>query len=125
MPRKPDAANLGNPIRKLRQQLRLTQDKLGELLGMNGHAIRNLENGRMKLNVNIFRRIILALGAEYRSGRKLWLVPLSQTPCSPTTLFAWSQSSKPDDELKRNDYKCLCYRIGVLLESADPRQYHM
>jgi hypothetical protein len=87
--------------------------------------MRNLENGRMKLSVNIFRRIILALGAEYQSKRKLWLVPLSQTPCSPTTLFAWRQSSKPNDELKRNDYKCLCYRIGVLLESADPRQYNV
>jgi transcriptional regulator with XRE-family HTH domain len=125
MPRKPDAANLGNPIRKLRGQLRLTQDKLGELLGMNGDAIRNLENGRIKLSVNIERRILLALGAEYRHKRKVWFVALSQTPCSPATLFAWRQAGEPDEELKRNDYKCLSYRIGALLASAKPRQYHM
>jgi transcriptional regulator with XRE-family HTH domain len=124
MPKKPAAANLDNPIRKLRQQLKLTQDKLGEYLGMNGDAIRNLENGRMALSGRIFHRIIDPLGAEYRHKKKTWFVPLSKTPCSPTTLFVWRQASKPNEELKRNDRKCLNYRIDALLESVSPQQYH-
>jgi transcriptional regulator with XRE-family HTH domain len=125
MPRKPDAANLDNPIRKLRQQFEVTQDRLGELLGMNGDAIRNLENSRMKLTGRILHRLIFAVGAEYSSKRKVWLLPLSRTRCSPRTLLAWRQALEPDEELKRNDHKCLCYRIGALLASAKPRQYHM
>ena len=125
MPRKPDAANLNNPIRRLRQQFKVTQDKLGELLGMNGDAIRNLENGRMKISGRIFHRIILAVGAEYSSTRKIWLLPLSRTRCSPATLYAWRQASKPDEDLNYNDRKCLSYRIDALLESVEPRQYHM
>jgi transcriptional regulator with XRE-family HTH domain len=125
MPRKTDAANLDNPLRKLRQQFEITQDRLGELLGLNGDAIRNLENGRMKISVRIFRRIMLALGAEFRSKRQAWFVPLSRTLCSPATLFAWRQaSSEPDENLKTKDHECLCYRIDVLLKSVNPRQYH-
>jgi transcriptional regulator with XRE-family HTH domain len=125
MPRRPKAANLDSPIRKLRQQFKLTQDKLGELLAMNGDAVRNLENGRMKISGRIFHRIILALGAEYSSTRKLWLVPLSRTRCSPATFLAWRQASKPDEDLRQGDCKCLCYRIDALLNSVEPRQYHM
>jgi transcriptional regulator with XRE-family HTH domain len=125
MPRKTDVANLDNPLRKLRQQFKLTQDKLGQLIGLNGDAVRNLENGRMKISGRIFRRIILALGAEYRPKRRAWFVPLSQTQCSPATLLGWRQAAKPDEALKREDQKCLCYRIGALLESVESRQYHM
>jgi transcriptional regulator with XRE-family HTH domain len=123
MPRTPDSANLENRIRKLRQQFQITQDRLGELLGMNGDAIRNLENGRMKITGAILHRIIIAVGAEYSTKREIWMVPLSKKRCDPATLRAWRQAAKPSDVQKRKDYEALASRIAALLAYSKPNEY--
>jgi transcriptional regulator with XRE-family HTH domain len=125
MPRTPDSANLKNRIRKLREQFQITQDRLGELLGMNGDAIRNLENGRMKINATVLRRIIVAVGAEYSTKREIWMVPLSKKRCDPATLMAWRQAAKPKDMQKRKDYEALASRIAVLLAYSRPNEYNV
>jgi DNA-binding protein Fis len=127
MPRKPKPVNLDNPLRMLRQQLgRVSQDRLGKILGWtNGDAIRNLENGRMKISAEIFRRIIDALGLEYRSRSKRWFVVLSDVPGDWLTVMAWRQSSRPSAELKLRDYQALSYRIAALLGYAKPEDYNM
>jgi transcriptional regulator with XRE-family HTH domain len=124
VPRKPDAANLENRIRKLREQFRLTQDRFGELLGMNGDAIRNLENGRQKISGTILRRIITLVGAEYSTKNKIWKVPLSRMKCSPATLRAWRQAAKPSNKLKSEDFEALSCRLAALLAYSKPEEYN-
>jgi transcriptional regulator with XRE-family HTH domain len=125
MPRKPKAANLEHPLRKLRQQFDVTQDKLGELIGMQGTDIRNIENQKMKLSSRIFRRILNLLGAEYSTNRKLWLLTGTRKRASKETLFAWRRASEPGSELKRNDQNSLSYRIAALLNYVKPSEYHV
>ena len=126
MPRKPKPANLDNPIRKLRQQVGISQNGLARILGTNGDEIRNLENGRIKkFPAEIFRRIVDALGLEYRSRSKRWFVVLSDIPGNWLTVTAWRQSSRPSVELKLRDYQAMSYRIAALLAYAKPDEYNM
>jgi transcriptional regulator with XRE-family HTH domain len=125
MPKRPDPANLDNPIRELRRQLGITQDRLAQILGTNGDEIRNLENGRMKMRDDLFRRITFAIGAEYSSDRKVWLLYASKKPCDSTTFMMWRQSSRPDAATKRADFKALSYRIASLLAHTKPDEYNV
>lgn len=125
MPRTPDVANVEKPTRKLREQLGITQDRLGALLGMSGSDVRNLENGKQKHSAAIFRRILIAIGAEYSVKRKKWLVPGSGKLCDWTTLLAWRQSARPSNMQKRKDYEALSSRVAALLSYAEPDKYNM
>jgi DNA-binding XRE family transcriptional regulator len=125
MPRAPDSANLENRIRKLREQFQITQDRLGELLGLNGDAIRNLENGRMKIAGPILHRLITAVGAEYSTEKKVWRLPASRIKCSPLTLEAWKQAAKPSNKQKRKDHHALSWRIAALLVYSKPQEYNV
>jgi len=132
MPRRTDPANLDNPIRKLRRQFGITQNRLAEILGTNGDEIRNLENGRMKMRDDLFRRIRSVMGAEhssdridYSSDRNVWLLYGSKKPCDSTTFEMWRQSSRPDAATKKADFKALSYRIASLLEHTKPEDYNV
>lgn len=125
MPRKPKPANLDNPIRILRQQLGISQNRLAEILGTNGDAIRNLENGRMKIIAETFHQIIDRIGAEYRSRSKRWFVVLSDLPCDWNTFRVWRQSSRPSFDLKLRDHQALSYKIAALLGHAKPEEYNL
>jgi len=125
MPKRTDPANLDNPIRKLRRQAGITQDRLAEILGTNGDEIRNLENGRMKMRDDLFRRITSVMGAEHSSDRNVWLLYASKKLYDSTTFMMWGQSSRPDAATKRADFKALSYRIASLLEHAEPEDYNM
>jgi transcriptional regulator with XRE-family HTH domain len=132
MPKRTDPANLDNPIRKLRRQLGITQDRLAEILGTNGNEIRNLENGRMKMRYDLFKRITSAIGAEhsshridYSGDRNVWLIYGSKKPCDPTTFMIWRQSSRPNSAIKKADFKALSYRIAALLAHTKPDEYNV
>jgi transcriptional regulator with XRE-family HTH domain len=125
MPRAPADANVEKPTRKLREQLGVTQDRLGVLLGMSGADIRNLENGKQKHSAAIFRRILILVGAEYSVKRKKWLVPGSGKLCDWTTLLAWRQSAMPSNMQKRKDYEALSSRVAALLSYSEPDKYNM
>jgi DNA-binding XRE family transcriptional regulator len=125
MPRKPKPANLENRIRKLREeQFDLTQDRFGDLIGMCGYDIRNIENGRQKISAKILRRLITLVGAEYSTKKKIWKVPLSPIKCSSATLNAWRRAAKPSNKLKRDDYEALSSRLAALLAYSEPKEYN-
>jgi transcriptional regulator with XRE-family HTH domain len=111
----------------LRQQLgRISQDRLAEILSTNGDAIRNIENGRMKISAEIFRRIIDVLGLEYRIRSKQWFVVLSRNTLGDwRTVMAWRQSARPSAKQKRKDFDAIAYRLAALLAYAKPDEYNI
>jgi transcriptional regulator with XRE-family HTH domain len=112
-------------MRKLRSQFGITQNRLAEILGTNGDEIRNLENGRMKMRDDLFRRITSVMGAEHSSDNNVWLLYGSKKPCDSTTFEMWRQSSRPDAATKKADFKALSYRIASLLEHTKPAEYNV
>src|SRR5258705_13275385 len=114
MPKRTDPANLDNPIRKLRSQFGITENRVGEILGTNGDEIRNLENSRRKVKDDLFRRMASVMGAEhigYWNDESVWLLYGSKNPCDSPPLKMWRKSSRPDAATKKADFKALSYRI--------------
>lgn len=70
--------DLGERIRKQRQLIRMSQEVLAEQAGVSINTISRIEGGQSAMSVEIFRRIVLALGmdanellgAEIRKGEK-------------------------------------------------------
>jgi len=51
-------------IRKIRKEKKISSDKLGEMVGLSGAAIRHIENGRRRLNMDLLEKIANALGVS-------------------------------------------------------------
>ncbi len=51
-------------IKELRKKKKLSSDKLGEMVGLSGPAIRNIEAGRRKLKLETLEKIAKALGVN-------------------------------------------------------------
>ena len=51
-------------IREIRKKKGISSDKLGEMIGMSGAAIRNIEAGRRKIKVETLEKIAQALGVS-------------------------------------------------------------
>lgn len=53
--------NLGDSIRRRREELRLTQAELGESLGLSRTSVTNIERGRQRLLIDQFQRVCSVL----------------------------------------------------------------
>ena len=51
------SALIGKKIRKLRQEMGLSQKEFGEKLGITGSFVGYLENGRKRINPNLLRKV--------------------------------------------------------------------
>ena len=51
-------------IKEIRKAKRISSDKLGELIGLSGSAIRNIEAGRRKIKLETLEKIAQALGVS-------------------------------------------------------------
>ena len=51
-------------LKEIRKQKGLSSDKLGELVGLSGSAIRNIEAGRRKIKLETLEKIAQALGVS-------------------------------------------------------------
>ncbi len=60
--RTPEMIALGNRIRRLRQERRLTHDRLGELADMNGIQVGHIERGANDPKVSTLLKLARALG---------------------------------------------------------------
>ena len=56
--------SLGNKIKSLREELRLSQDKLGEIASLNGRHISRIENGHMMPSIDVLKKIARALNTS-------------------------------------------------------------
>lgn len=59
-----DRLNLAYQVRKARQDARLTQVELGEMIGANFVQVSRFENGRRKLSVKWLQRIADATNTQ-------------------------------------------------------------
>ncbi len=64
MEQKPISEKTLQRIREIRKKKGLSSDKLGELVGLSGAAIRHIESGRRKLTVPLLEKIAQALGVS-------------------------------------------------------------
>ena len=67
--------DMPNRIRELRQELGLSQEALGNRIGVTKVTISDLERGKMRLDVDYMRRIAHALDVELAD-----LLPTSDNP---------------------------------------------
>lgn len=58
-------ANLGAQIRRERVALKMTQERLAELVGVNPRTVQKIEAGKLNILVTTFARIQVALDCDW------------------------------------------------------------
>ena len=85
--------NIGEKIRKARKEKKLTQEKLGEKLGVSGAMIAQYETGKRNPKMETLNKIAKALD-----------VPITELDANIIDLSELSMNTTIDDEKKSNPF---------------------
>jgi len=96
-------------LKEIRKQKKISSDKLGELVGLSGSAIRNIEAGRRKIKLETLEKIAQALGV---SVAELLSEPRKEKPKTVediawemVEMFLEKSGKKVDAKTKRKMYE--------------------
>lgn len=62
--------NTGEKIKDLRVRNGLTQQELGDIIGVSAQRVSAIEGGKNKISLSLFNKIINELGYELRTIKK-------------------------------------------------------
>jgi len=62
--------NTGEKIKDLRVRNGLTQQELGDIIGVSAQRVSAIESGRNKISLSLFSKIINKLGYELKTIKK-------------------------------------------------------
>lgn len=62
--------NTGEKIKDLRMKKGLTQQELGDIIGVTAQRVSAIESGRNKISLSLFNKIINELGYELKTIKK-------------------------------------------------------